>query len=96
MPPGGALPDGTPPGGPGPDDTLIEAVAGAYRPPGPRAVRAHPNWYDLDEAGRRAAFERASALRRLEAALDPEGLSTTARAILRKVRGERGPGSGGA
>ncbi|HEU4405072.1 MAG TPA: hypothetical protein VFS43_07255 [Polyangiaceae bacterium] len=79
------------PGPPAPDEALVEAVAGAYRPEGLRAVRAHPNWYDLDEAGRRLAFERALALRELEAALDPEGLSTTARAVLRKVRGAAGP-----
>jgi hypothetical protein len=78
------------PGPPNPDEALIEAVAGAHRPEGLRAVRAHPNWYDLDEAGRRRAFERALALRELEAALDPEGLSTTARAVLRKVRGPAG------
>jgi hypothetical protein len=88
-------PPGEPPSGDSaPDEALIEAVASAYRPTGQQAVRAHPNWYDLDEAGRRLAFERALAMRKLEAAIDPEGLSTSARAVLRKVWGERGPGSG--
>ena len=84
-----------PPAAPHPDDELIEAVAGAYRPEGPRAVRTHPNWHDLDESGRRLAFERALALRDLEAAIDPEGLSTTARAILRKLPGPAGGGPAG-
>lgn len=95
-PPSGNSGPGDPPAGDsGADDALVEAVASAYRPTGQQAVRAHPNWYDLDEAGRRLAFERALALRKLEAALDPDGLSTTARAVLRKVWGVRGPDSGG-
>ncbi len=81
-----APPGEGPPGAGHPDEVLIEAVASAYRPEGPRAVRAHPNWHDLDAAGRRLAFERALALRELEAALDPAGLSTTARAVLRRLR----------
>jgi len=69
------------------DDELIEEVAGAYRPPVRDELRYHPSWHDLDEAGRRRAFELASGLRRIEAALDPAGLSTTARAVLARIRG---------
>jgi hypothetical protein len=68
------------------DVLLIEQVAGAYRPPARDELRYHPAWHDLDEAGRRRAFERARALRTVEAALDPDGLSTTARAVLAKLR----------
>ena len=32
------------------------------------------------------AFELAAELRAMEAALDPEGLSTTARAVLARIR----------
>jgi hypothetical protein len=71
-------------------DELVEAVASAWRPRAATGgVRAHPAWHDLDAAGRRAAFEAALASRELEAALDPDGLSTTARAVLARVRGPR-------
>jgi hypothetical protein len=74
---------------PGEDAELIEAVAGAWRPVDSRQidVRFHPAWYDLDEAGRRRAHEVAAELRALEAALDPAGLSTTARAVIARVTG---------
>jgi hypothetical protein len=68
-------------------EALIEAVAGAFRPRDPFGeVRGHPAFYDLDEEGRAEAFEAARALRAMEAALDPEGLSTTARAVLARIR----------
>jgi hypothetical protein len=68
------------------DDELIEQVAGAYRPPSRDELRYHPAWHDLDAAGRARAFELARSLRAMEAALDPEGLSTTARAVLARIR----------
>lgn len=83
-----------PPGAPDAPDAdaererLIEAAAGAFRGRDPYgAIQAHPAWHDLDEAGRAEAFERARRLRAMEAALDPEGLSTTARAVLARIRG---------
>ena len=71
------------------DDELIEQAASAFRPRDPRDGRArpHPAWLDLDEAGRQTAFDEAARARRLEAALDPAGLSTTARAVLARIRG---------
>lgn len=69
------------------DDLLIEEVAGAWRPPSRDALRYHPAWHDLGPDGRDRAFERARALRRIEAALDPDGLSTTARAVLARIGG---------
>ena len=68
---------------------LIEAAAGAWRARGPHGetIAFHPAWWDLDEAGRRAAFEVARQSRALEAALDPDGLSTTGRAVLARIRG---------
>lgn len=70
-----------------PEDTerLVEALAGAWRPRDPRRLRFHPAFYDLDAAGRREAFDRAVELRQMEAALDPDGLSTTARAVLARL-----------
>jgi hypothetical protein len=66
-------------------ELLIEQVAGAYRPPARDELRYHPAWHDLDGAARLRAFDRAAALRSVEAALDPEGLSTTARAVLSRL-----------
>ena len=68
-------------------EILIEAAAGAWRPRRPDGrIGTHPAWNDLDPAGREEAFEAARRARRLEAALDPEGLSSTSRAILSRVR----------
>ena len=77
---------------PGEDrEALVEATAGAFRGRGPHGeVQSHPAWHDLDEAGREEAFDRARTLRRMEAALDPEGLSTTSRAVLARVRAASG------
>lgn len=68
-------------------EALIEAAAGAFRPRRPDGgVGASPAWHDLDPAGRAEAFAAAALSRRLEAALDPDGLSSTARAVLRRLR----------
>ena len=75
----------TPPSGP--DEALIEAAATAFRERGrDGGVRTHPAWHDLDDEGRLRAFEAARANRVLEAALDSEGLSSTAKAVLARIR----------
>ena len=70
-------------------ELLIEQVAGAWRPDAGGGVgdelQYHKAWHDLDGDGREAAHERATKLRKMEAALDSEGLSTTARAVLAKI-----------
>ncbi len=67
-------------------DALIESALTAWRPRTPHGrILSHPAWADLDEAGRRALFEESLAARALEAAVDPEGLSTTARTVLRRI-----------
>lgn len=67
-------------------EALIEAATTAWRPRDPDGrPRAHPAWHDLDPAGRVAAFEETARQRALEAALDPAGLSTTARIILARL-----------
>ncbi len=71
------------------EQQLIEEVAGAYRPRSRDELRYHPAWHDLDAAGRARAFELARTNRRIEAALDAEGLSTTARAVLARITGTR-------
>ena len=71
-------------------ELLIEAAAGAYRPRDAHgAIRPHKAWLDLDAAGRTEAFEVTQSLRALEAALDPEGLSSTGRAVLDRIRRPR-------
>lgn len=70
-------------------ELLIEQVVAAWRPEGrDGGVAGHPAWHDLDEAGREEAAARAMQARRMEAALDPAGLSTTAHRVLAKIRGD--------
>jgi hypothetical protein len=70
------------------DEALIEAASTAWRPRDrDGAVRAHPAWHDLDADGRARAYEAARVNRVLEAALDAEGLSSTVRAVLARIRG---------
>jgi len=67
-------------------ELLIEAVVGAWRPRrSDGGIGTHPAWADLDEAGRVEAYEAVRLQRRLEAALDPEGLSSTAKAVLARI-----------
>ena len=69
-----------------PDEALlIEEVASAFRPRDPRRVGVLPAWHDLSAAGREAAFELATRMRAVEAALDPEGYSSTVRAVLERI-----------
>ena len=67
-------------------ERLIEEAASAWRTAGPNAIRSHPAWADLDAEGRQAAYDLARLMRRLEAALDAEGLSSSARAVLARIR----------
>jgi hypothetical protein len=70
-------------------EVLIAAATTAWRPQGPSGeVRAHPAWADLGAAGRIAVYEATLILRRLEAAQDPQGLSTTAKRVLARLRGD--------
>jgi hypothetical protein len=68
---------------------LIEAATTAWRPQSPSGeLRPHPAWSDLDSAGRLEAYEDTRTLRRLEAARDPKGLTSTTRAVLARLRAE--------
>jgi len=66
-------------------DLLIEQVAGAYRPRAGEQLVYLSAWHDLDAASRVRAFELSTVLRPIEAALDADGLSTTARAVLARI-----------
>jgi hypothetical protein len=71
---------------------LVEATVTAWRArDASGAIQPHPAWADLDEAGRREAYEATLQARTLEAALDPDGLTTTARAVLGRIQGRRAP-----
>jgi hypothetical protein len=75
-----------------PDDRelLVERVAAAHRARDPfLRLKPEPAFFDLDEAGRHEAYELAVVTRQLEAALDPEGLSATGRAVLERIIGSR-------
>jgi hypothetical protein len=69
------------------EELLVEQVASASRPPtrAHEELRYHPAWHDLSPAAREQAFARGRALRALEAAVDPDGLSAAARAILARI-----------
>jgi hypothetical protein len=67
-------------------ERLIEEAAAAWRPQGSGEIQPHPAWADLDQAGRLEAYELTRLQRRLEAALDEEDLSSTARAVLARIR----------
>lgn len=68
-------------------ESLIEAVVSAHRARDPRgALLPSPELFDLEPDDRERAARITQDARRLEAALDPEGLSTTARAVLARIR----------
>lgn len=67
--------------------SLVAAVTTAHRERSPRGeIRGHRAFYDLDEAGRAEAFDETLRVRTLEAASDPGGLTSTARAVLARLR----------
>lgn len=67
---------------------LLEQATTAHRPRDPSgAIAAHPAWNDLDASGRHALHRLLEQQRLLEAALDADGLSTTAKAVLARIRG---------
>ncbi len=73
-----------------------EQAASAVRSRDPRGrFSSSAAWHDLDPAGRRRAYEAAVQWRRIEAALDPDGLSAAARSVLRHLGPQLdGDGSG--
>ncbi len=68
------------------DELLLEQVTSAHRERhADGSIRSHPAWHDLDEAGRAQAFEATVELRKLEAALDEDGHSSTVRSLLARI-----------
>ncbi|MBI3450392.1 MAG: hypothetical protein HY049_15935 [Acidobacteria bacterium] len=72
----------------GDDALLIEAAAGAHRARDAWGnVIPSSDWADLTPAAREAAFELQMESRAIEALLDPEGIDTTGRAIMKRIEG---------
>ena len=72
------------------DELLVAEVTTAHRPrPHGGQLRYHPAWADLSPEGRVRAHSVTMAVRAAEAALDPDGLSTTSRLVLERIRGTR-------
>jgi hypothetical protein len=66
--------------------SLLEETVTAWRPRTPDGrILAHPAWADLPAADREHAFDETLRARALERLLDPRSLSTTARAVLRRI-----------
>jgi hypothetical protein len=66
---------------------LILSVTSAHRERDAHGeIRAHRAWHDLDEAGRVEAHDETARLRELEAIASNDGLSSTARAVMARIR----------
>jgi hypothetical protein len=71
-----------------PDDpeVLLEAATSAFRERDAFGrLKPSPAWADLTEAQRRTLFDRQAIARLVERAADPQGLSSTARAVLDRI-----------
>jgi hypothetical protein len=67
-------------------ESLVAAVTSAHRERDPRGeIKSHRAFHDLDDAGRTEAFDETVRVRKVEAATDARGLSTTARAVLARI-----------
>lgn len=68
-------------------ERLIEQIAGAWRPTkADGGVASLPQWHDASPEDRREAFDVARTLRVMEAALAPDGVSSTGREVLARIR----------
>lgn len=66
---------------------LLERAVSANRARGVDGdVKPSPAWNDLDRAGRRAVFDETLRQRSLERAADTNGLSSTIKTVLERLR----------
>jgi hypothetical protein len=69
------------------EELMIEKAIAAHRRRGADgSIQPSPAWADLNAEQRQLAFDEAQKLRRLEGALDRRGLSSTAHAVLERIR----------
>ncbi|MFW5652968.1 MAG: hypothetical protein ACOC0P_02890 [Planctomycetota bacterium] len=67
-------------------EELIERTLNSWRPRDRDGrITTHPAWYDLSEADRVAAYRRLMAWRKIEAAANAKGLSSTSLTVLRRI-----------
>ena len=70
-----------------PQNELIEAAVAVFRERNPFGrILAAPAWWDLSPGDRELLFERQLQSRLMERALDTNGLSSTVRAVLGRLR----------
>lgn len=68
------------------NDSLIEQAVSAYRDRDPSGrITPSPAWWDLPQEAREALFVRQLESRIVESVLDPDGRSTTVRAVLQRL-----------
>jgi hypothetical protein len=70
------------------EESQIEQLLSAHRERSAHGeIRSAPVFFDLSEDARERAFAEQVMQRKLEAALDTEGLSSTSHAVLGRIRG---------
>lgn len=71
------------------EDLLVEKTLTSYRRRAlDGSVQPSPAWADLSPALRLTAFDEATKLRKIERALDSGGMSSTAQAVLARIRSQ--------
>lgn len=67
---------------------VVAQVTSAHRDRAPDGeIRPHRGWHDLNDEQRLLAHDETARLRALERAAEMDGLTSTARAILARIRG---------
>jgi len=67
-------------------EVQLEAATAAFRERDVSGrIQPSPAWWDLSPEDRERLFQRQVEARLVEAAVDPEGLSSTARAVLGRI-----------
>jgi hypothetical protein len=70
-----------------PKEILMEAAVSAYRERNASGrIVASPAWWDLPPDSRNELYERQLQSRLLERAIAPDGMSTTVRSILKRLK----------
>ena len=68
------------------EEVQLEAATTAFRQRDVSGrIQPSPAWWDLSPEERERLFERQMEARLVEAAVDPDGLSSTARAVLGRI-----------
>lgn len=68
------------------EKALFEEALGAHREIHRGRVRPSPAWFDLPVQEREHLFRETQQLRDMESSLDPDGMDTTARRVLKVIQ----------